>query len=414
MNNITSQVVFVIKTEFDGSLSELADSLSLGMKLSLNKDVRCILRDSASEEHSTTLFLNTDKFAKAACTKLKHHLMLHSAEVNMKKLEQEHAQREAELRSRREFIESMRKQLEDNDLSDSSVAQRNSPSRDVSPVRDEDSVRRQRDASPQRTKQDVFAVPDDASLSQYDKDDIDNSDESHVESESEESGSDDADSLVEEIKKTPRNLRPSTVAPRPTRKRRQPDRHNPAMPEDHSTPIRVTRKGTLKVEYRKEFQTFLTETFDEIGDEHDFMRLFDEVAFFQHLLSVMKRCWIRGIENRKNPGYFTEASLRLFIQQSFSGCNAGTGNCSMKGTCAACGQTKPLSIVFIPDQSDPSECYRLGGCCGAAIEQVILCLNKLTNVLDKLRTDGGPSVSQHSCVKSFYEAVAILEEHGLE
>lgn len=428
MNN-KSQIVFVIKTEFDGSLIQLSDALSTGMKLALNKDVRCILRDPASEEHSTTLSLNMDKFAKSAGTKLKYHLAMHLEEANIKKLEQEQAQRDAELRTRRESLESMRKQLERNDLSEQSVAQNltqpSSPPREVSPVRDassihEASVKKQRDASPRRTPQkeeDGFVVPDESSLSEVEKNDLDNSDESQSSEDAgplAESDSGDSESFIEEIKKTPRKLRPSTSAPRPTRKCAQIDRFNPGMPDDRSRSIRVSKKGTLRAAYRNEFETFLMRTFNGIENEDAFIRLFDKAIFFQHVLSVMKRCWLHGIENRKDPGYFTEASLRVFIQQSFRGCKAGTANCSKRGKCAACGQTKPLAVTFLPNQLNPSEYYRLGRCCGAGIELVILCLNKLTVVLDKVRIDGASSASKHSCVKSFYEAVAILEEHDLE
>jgi hypothetical protein len=127
-----------------------------------------------------------------------------------------------------------------------------------------------------------------------------------------------------------------------------------------------------------------------LRDEEAFTRLWVTDPFFIAAYNQMRRLWHCGLDNTDHT-YFTDSNLHAWILNVYSqnGVAAMVGylHYPHHGTCAACGQTKALTMGFQPDTKIPQE-FHVGVVCGKGLMLIEAFLHWLGKSLAELRELG--------------------------
>jgi len=227
------------------------------------------------------------------------------------------------------------------------------------------------------------------------EDSSDESEEYENDSDPDEEVSEDLSEIIEAGKKL-------KYSGKPQRQRKAPVPYRPEdFADDHTRAKALVPDEYLSPALERHVRTFFKGAVPPyrqwLRDQDAFMQLWETDLFFLSAYEHMARLWHCGYAS-DDKTCFTDANLRAWILNVYAqnGIEAEIGplNHAHEGTCAACGQTKWLTMGFLPNIKRPDLEYDVGAVCGKGLEIIVEFLHWLGKGLAELRELGNAAPSK--------------------
>jgi len=156
-----------------------------------------------------------------------------------------------------------------------------------------------------------------------------------------------------------------------------------------------------------------------LRDQDAFMQLWETDLFFLSAYENMTRLWHCGLDNSEHT-WFTDGNLHALLLNAYAqnGIEAEIGllHHAHEDVCAACGQTKWLTMGFLPNSQRKDTEYDVGAVCGKGLEIIVEFLHWLGKGLAELRELGDAAPSKQrvdNIVDDWCRFLARLQNYKL-